>query len=104
MDEAELERLNLAPLAPEFARVAALEHKAQIPALMAHLAVIGVGAPYHPQVHQDARDATRYVFDLAQGGLGLPDRDYYLGEEDRLQQVRARLPPAYRDHATAGRQ
>jgi predicted metalloendopeptidase len=94
MNEAELERLNLKPLSAEFARVAALKRKAQIPALIAHLNRIGVGAPYHPQVHQDARDATRYVFDLAQGGLGLPDRDYYFGEEDRLQQVRA----AYRRH------
>ncbi len=94
MDEAELERRNLEPLAAEFARVAALRRKAQIPGLMAHLARIGVGTPYHPQVHQDARDATRYVFDLAQGGLGLPDRDYYLGDEPRLQQVRA----AYRRH------
>jgi putative endopeptidase len=97
MDEAELERLNLKPLAGEFARIAALKRKAQIPALIAHLNRLGVGAPYHPQVHQDAKDATRYVFDLAQGGLGMPDRDYYLGSEDRLQQVRA----SYRQHIEA---
>ena len=97
MDEPELERLNLKPLAGEFGKVAALKRKAQIPAFIAHLNRLGVGAPYHPQVHQDAKEATRYVFDLAQGGLGLPDRDYYLGGEDRLQYVRAR----YREHIEA---
>ena len=94
MDEERLERLNLEPLAGPFAQVAQLKRKAQIPALIAYLHRIGAGAPFHPQVHQDARDPSRYVFDLAQGGLGLPDRDYYLGEEPRLQQVRA----AYRAH------
>jgi predicted metalloendopeptidase len=97
MDEPELERLNLEPLAGEFDKLAALKRKAQIPAFIAHLNRVGVGAPYHPQVHQDAKDASRYVFDLAQGGLGLPDRDYYLGSEERLQQVRAK----YRQHIEA---
>jgi putative endopeptidase len=94
MDEASLERLGFGPLKDEWRRVTALEHLSQIPALIAHFGEIGVGAPYVPQVHQDARDATRYVFDLQQGGLGLPDRDYYLENEDRLQQARAR----YRQH------
>jgi putative endopeptidase len=90
MDEPALERSGLKPLAGELARIAAIKSKAQIPGLMAHLGRIGVGAPYQPHVHQDARDATRYVFDLAQSGLGLPDRDYYLESEERLTQVRAK--------------
>ena len=94
MDEAQLERLDLTPLSAELARIAALKRKSQIPRLIAHFGAIGVGAPYHPQIHQDARDATKYIFDLAQGGLGLPDRDYYLEKEQRLQEVLAR----YRQH------
>ncbi|MFI4895249.1 MAG: M13 family metallopeptidase [Steroidobacterales bacterium] len=97
MDQAALERLDLTALNAEFAAIAALKRKAQIPGLMAHLGVIGVDAPYLPQVHQDARDATRYVFDLVQGGLGMPDRDYYLDDDDRLQQVRGK----YRQHVAA---
>jgi predicted metalloendopeptidase len=97
MDEAALERLDLTPLAAESARIAALRSKSQIPALIAYLNRIGVGAPYHPHVHQDARDATHYVFDLAQGGLGLPDRDYYLQDEPHLQQARGQ----YRAHVEA---
>ena len=90
MDEAALEKLDLRPLASELARIAALKRRSQIPGLIAHFSLLGVGAPYRPQVHQDARDATKYVFDLHQGGLGMPDRDYYLENDDRLQQIRAK--------------
>ncbi len=89
MDEAGIERRGVAPLAPQFARIDALASKAQIPALIAHLQRIGVSAPYSPVVHQDAKDSAKYVFDLAQDGLGMPDRDYYLGEEPQLQEARA---------------
>jgi putative endopeptidase len=61
---------------------------AQIPSLIAHFNRIGVDAPYTPRVHQDARDSTKYVFDLAQDGIGMPDRDYYLQDDTRLKQVR----------------
>jgi putative endopeptidase len=94
MDEAALERLDLKPLAAEFARIAGLKRKAQIPGLIAHFGVLGVGAPYVPRVQQDAKDATRYVFALWQGGLGMPDRDYYLQDDPQLLQVRAK----YRRH------
>jgi putative endopeptidase len=88
MDEAALERLGLTPLAAEFARIDALHGKQQIASLIAHFNQIGVPAPYSPNVHQDARDSTRYVFDLGQDGLGLPDRDYYLLNDQQLKQTR----------------
>jgi len=96
MDEAALEPLGLKPLAQELARIDALKDKSQIPGLIAHLNRTGVSAPYTPQVHQDAKDATRYVFDLAQDGLGMPDRDYYLQDEERLKKIRA----SYVEHVT----
>jgi predicted metalloendopeptidase len=37
-----------------------------------------VTAPYTFGIHQDNKDSTKYVADLYQDGLGLPDRDYYL--------------------------
>jgi len=82
MDEAKLDQLGLTPLQKEFARIDAITDKQQIPALIAHLASIGVDTPYVPYVHQDNKDSTRYVFDLYQSGLGLPDRDYYLKPDD----------------------
>ena len=88
MDEAALENLGLKPLQTELARIDALTSKKQIPALIAHFNQIGATAPYTTQVHQDAKDATKYVFDLGQDGLGLPDRDYYLLNDDKLKQAR----------------
>jgi len=88
MDESALEPLGMKPLDAELARVEALKDKAQIPALIAHFNEIGVTAPYTPQVHQDARDSSKYVFDLGQDGLGLPDRDYYLLKDPKLEQIR----------------
>lgn len=88
MDEAALERLGLQPLQAEFAEIEALRSTAQIPAMIAHLNRIGVTAPFTPQVHQDAKDSTKYVFDLGQDGLGMPDRDYYLEDQAELKKTR----------------
>jgi predicted metalloendopeptidase len=90
IDEPALESLDLKPIAKEFAAIDAIKNKSQIPGLIAHFGQLGVGAPYRLRVHQDARDATRYVVDLAQGGLGMPDRDYYLDDGERLAQIRAK--------------
>jgi predicted metalloendopeptidase len=88
MDEPALESAGLKPLAEEFARIDALQSLGQVPALIAHLNHIGVDAPYVPQVHQDNKDSTKYVFDIGQSGIGLPDRDYYLGNEAQLKETR----------------
>ncbi|HUW37949.1 MAG TPA: M13 family metallopeptidase [Rhodocyclaceae bacterium] len=89
MAEDRLETLGLEPLAGDLKQIRALRTKRQIPALIAHFNEIGVTAPYTPQVHQDNKDSTRYIVDLGQSGLGLPDRDYYLKDDDaKLKAVR----------------
>ncbi|HXZ49297.1 MAG TPA: M13-type metalloendopeptidase [Usitatibacter sp.] len=95
MDEKRIDARGLAPVAGELARIDRISSKGEIPALVAHLNEIGVSAPYGADVEQDAKDSTRYVVDLRQAGLGLPDRDYYLKEDDpRLAEVRSK----YRAH------
>jgi putative endopeptidase len=89
MDEQRIESLGLQPLAGEFAAIAAIKNKKQIPALIAHFHRIGATAPYDIDIGQDARDSTKYVVSLSQSGLGLPDRDYYIKEDDaKLKAVR----------------
>jgi len=88
MDEPALEQLGLKPLDAEFAKIDALKDKKEIAGLVAHLNQIGVAAPYTPGVHQDAKDSTKYVFDIGQDGLGMPDRDYYLLDDDKMKQAR----------------
>jgi putative endopeptidase len=91
MDEKKLEQLGLTPLSSELAKIAALKDKAELPAMMAHLGQLGVNVPYDFGIHQDARDSTKYVADISQGGLGLPDRDYYLKADDaKLADARAK--------------
>ncbi len=80
MDEAAVEGLGLSPLATEMERIDSLAHSDQVPALMAHFTRMGLGEgmPFYVGVLQDAKNATRYTAGLSQGGLGLPDRSFYL--------------------------
>jgi putative endopeptidase len=82
MDEKKLDALGLRPLQAELARIAAVKDKSAIPALVAHLNRLGVVTPYAVRVSQDARESSRYAAYVAQSGLGLPDRDYYLKKDD----------------------
>jgi predicted metalloendopeptidase len=77
------------PLQADLARIAALRDKKELPALMAYLGRTGVTTPFSLSVYQDAKDATRYAVYASQDGLGLPDRDYYLQDDDtRLKAAR----------------
>jgi putative endopeptidase len=51
---------------------------------------IGAGSPVNMGVHQDNKDSTRYIVDISQSGLGLPNRDFYLQDEARLADTRAK--------------
>jgi len=91
MDEARLEQLGAKPLAGELGKINAVKSKGELPAMFAHLGRIGVNVPFVFFIHQDAKDSTRYVADLYQAGLGMPDRDYYLKTDDaKLADTRAK--------------
>jgi predicted metalloendopeptidase len=91
MDEARLEQLGITPLNGELAKIAAIKDKSELPAVFAHMGKLGVNSPFGFYIHQDAKDSTRYVADLYQGGLGMPDRDYYLKQDDaKLADIRAK--------------
>jgi len=82
MDEARLEQLGIGPLQNELHRIAALNDKSALPALLARFGRLGIGVPLDVSIHLDNKDATRYVADVSQGGLGLPDPDYFLKTDD----------------------
>ena len=82
MDETRLNTLGYKPLTGELQRIRMVKDKKALPALMAHLAQIGVSTPYAMYVGQDARKSTAYAVSISQSGLGLPDRDYYLKKDD----------------------
>jgi putative endopeptidase len=83
MNEQAIESKGLMPLQGELARIAQLSRKEELPALLAHLHEIGVNAFFQFESETDRRDATRQIASVDQGGLGLPDRDYYLKTDAR---------------------
>lgn len=89
MDEARTDTLGRQPLAPELERIASLSTKADLARQFAHMAMINAVAVVLPYVDGDAKDPSVNTAYLVQGGLGLPDRDYYLKDEPRLKEYRS---------------
>jgi len=88
MDEARLETLGSTPLNGELQAIATVRDKSELAPLIAHLQEIGVTVPLGQSVHLDNKDSSRYVFDVSQDGLGMPDRDYYLKDDAELKKIR----------------
>ena len=89
LDEAAVEARGLAPIQPWLTRVRALNDRADYAALVAEADRAGIGHMFGGYVGQDDRAPENYIFTMAQGGLGMPDRDYYLEETDRFRSLRA---------------
>src|ERR1039457_1898573 len=77
MDTAAVNKSDIAPLQPEFDRIAALKSTSELPALLAHLHIIGVNAFFDFSANQDFPDANQVISFYSAGGLGPPGRDYY---------------------------
>ncbi len=82
--------LGMAPLKADLARIDALKDKKAMAALAARFERIGAGSPVNMGVRQDSRDSTRYIVGISQGGLGMPNRDFYLQDEARIADTRAK--------------
>ena len=88
MDVEAINKKGLAPLQAELARIAALKSAEDLPALMAHDQLIGVNAFFGFGEEQDFKDARKQIAVLDQGGLGLPERDYYFRTGDAAAKLR----------------
>ncbi|TRW50384.1 M13 family metallopeptidase [Aliidiomarina halalkaliphila] len=88
MDEDRIEALGISPIEPFLAQVAAVNSHAEMTSLMGELRQIGVGGPFGFYVWADARNPDYYALYLNQGGLGLPDRDYYFRDSEDFQKIR----------------
>ena len=81
MAEDHIESLGAKPLEPELARVDAVETIAELFRLIGELESEGVGGFWGSYVDNDPGNPERYLLHFYQGGLGLPDRDYYFDEK-----------------------
>ncbi len=66
----------------------ALGDKEELSAYLAQSGMIGGGGPFIFYIGIDGKDSTRYAIHLWQGGLGLPDRDYYFNDDERSVELR----------------
>lgn len=78
MDEAAINRKGVAVLKPEFDRISALKDKTALPALIAHLHRGQISVLFDFSSFPDFKNAKEMIAAADQGGLSLPDRDYYL--------------------------
>ncbi len=96
MDEKTIEAARTKPLEDELKRIDAIKDRADLLNAIARLHTIGVDAFFEFGSGQDAKDSTRDIAQAHQGGLGLPDRDYYTKTDQDSKKKRA----AYVDHVT----
>jgi putative endopeptidase len=92
MDEAAIDKLGAAPLTPELKRIADLQSKKAIAEYLATsqfpTAIFGGGSLFTFRSTQDFKDSTQEIAETDQGGLGLPDRDYYTKDDAKSQELR----------------
>jgi putative endopeptidase len=96
MNETAIEAAGAKPLDAEFQRIAAMKSSADLQGELARLHKTGVPALFHFESTQDFKDSAHVIAEARQGGLGLPDRDYYTKDDEKSQQLRA----AYLQHVT----
>src|SRR5579863_8603235 len=89
MDEKLIEQVGVGPLSPELDDIAGMRNLTDLRREVAHLQMIGVDAMFGIGEMQDFKDSTQVIAIAAQGGLGLPDRDYYLKQDPKFKQTRA---------------
>jgi putative endopeptidase len=96
MDESKIEADGIKPLGPEFERVDQIHDLPSLQAEIARLQSSGAHVLFGFRSTQDARNSTQVIGNATQGGLGLPDRDYYTKTDEKSRQIRDQ----YVEHVT----
>jgi len=88
MDEKAVEAAGTTPLAQEFQKIEAMKDRQDVLKEIAHLHSIGINAFFNFGSGQDAKDSNHDIAQAVQGGLGMPDRDYYTKQDADMKQKR----------------
>ncbi|MFN3749371.1 MAG: M13 family metallopeptidase [Sphingorhabdus sp.] len=97
LDESAIEKKGLTPIQPILKQIRAVKTHKQFEALLPKLAPVGVGALFGGFVGQDDKNPDSYIFQIFQGGTGLPDRDMYLVDNPKYDEIRT----AYKSYLAA---
>jgi putative endopeptidase len=90
MDERAIDAKGLTPIQPELDRIRDLRDKGQLAQEVAHLHRDGLSALFEFGSGQDFKNSNEVIAQADQGGLGLPDRDYYLKDDAPSKEIRAK--------------
>jgi putative endopeptidase len=92
IDEPAIEKLGVKPLLPELERIEGLKSKLDLAEYLATAlfppSLYGGGTLFTFRSNQDFKDSTQVIAEVDQGGLGLPDRDYYLKDDPKSEELR----------------
>jgi putative endopeptidase len=92
MDEAAIDKLGTQPLLPQLARIKRLRSKQELAKYVASTdfppSLEGGGNLFTFRSNQDFKDSTQVIAEADQGGLGLPDRDYYFKDDAKSEELR----------------
>lgn len=94
MNEQVAEEKGIEPIKPELTRINSIETTNEVLGMLSELHSIRVSPLFGVYAGQDRKNTTQIVLNLGQGGLGLPDRDYYVSDDKRSQEICAE----YRKH------
>src|SRR5215470_2366064 len=89
MDTTAIDAAGLKPLASDFAAIDAISDRKSLDAEIARLQREGANVLFRFNSGQDIKDSTRVIANANQGGLGMPDRDYYFRDDEKSKQLRA---------------
>lgn len=91
LDTAAINQKGISVLEPELNRIREMQSLQELPAELARLHGMGVGALFGFAPRPDAKDSDRTIANLTQGGLSLPDREYYLKTDAKSEETRRRF-------------
>jgi putative endopeptidase len=88
MDEKQINAAGAKPLETEFGQINSVRSPGQLQAEIARLQGLGVGVLFEFGSTQDEKNSSQVIGGADQGGLGLPDRDYYTKTDDKSKEIR----------------
>lgn len=89
MDMARIDASGLTPLGADLVRIDTIRTVSDLNSVVAYLHRYGIDAMFAFGSTQDAKDTTSVIGEARQGGLGLPERDYYFKDDERTRTIRA---------------
>ena len=90
LDAAAIEAKSLAAFQPWLDSIKGISSKSAYAAVVASADRMGIGTPIGIYIGQDDKSPDRYIASVGQGGIGMPDRDYYISADPKLVEIRAK--------------